>query len=258
MLGYLAALLATNIKAGFARRGEALTAAFLMLANNLAFFVIWIIYFARFPSLGGWQREDVALLYGMAAWAFGLCVAITGGFRDLGRAIADGGLDVHLGRPRHPLPSLLLSRSIPSGFGDLASALVLWFVLGGRSLAELPLLIALATAGAVVMLATFVAGNSVVFWWPRAARMAEELVNIVLTLCVYPQHVFGPVIRLALFTILPTAFVTQLPVEAVRDADWAKAAYVVAAAFGYAALAVYIFERGLRHYASGNRMVLAR
>jgi len=66
------------------------------------------------------------------------------GVRDLAQTIVDGGLDLHLGRPRHPLPSLLLSRSAPSGLGDLASALVFWLWLAGRGMAELPLLILVA------------------------------------------------------------------------------------------------------------------
>jgi ABC-type uncharacterized transport system permease subunit len=176
----------------------------------------------------------------------------------MGRAIADGGLDVHLGRPRHPLPSLLLSRSIPSGFGDLASAPVMWLVLGGRSFADLPLLIALGTAGAVVMLATFVMGQCLVFWWPRAVRLGEELVNVVLMISVYPQHVFGAGMRILLFTLLPVAFISQLPVEAVREADAFKAMAVMAAALVYGALAIFVFDCGLKRYASGNRMVVNR
>jgi ABC-2 type transport system permease protein len=258
MLSYLLGLLLTNIRAGFARRGEAWISVALMFANNVTFFIIWMIYFARFRELDGWRQEDVALLYGMAAWAFGLSVALTGGFREMARAITDGGLDVHLGRPRHPLPSLLLSRSIPSGFGDLASAPVMWLVFGGRDIAELPLLILLASAGSVVMLATFVIGQCVVFWWPRAVRLGEELVNVVLMISVYPQHVFGAGIRIVLFTLLPVAFISQVPVEAVREADPTKVAMVILAACIYAALAVFIFERGLRHYASGNRMVVNR
>jgi len=35
-----------------------------------AFFVIWALYFQRFPDLRGWGREDMAMLYGFAA--FGL------------------------------------------------------------------------------------------------------------------------------------------------------------------------------------------
>jgi ABC-type uncharacterized transport system permease subunit len=75
---------------------------------------------------------------------------------------------------------------------------------------------------------------------------------------VYPQHVFGSTVRLVLFTLLPVAFMAQVPVEAIREADPLKALSVIAAAIFYGALAVIVFDRGLGHYASGNRMVTNR
>jgi ABC-2 type transport system permease protein len=197
----------------------------------------------------------VALLYGVVAWAYGLAVAGAGGVRDIGRAIVDGSLDVHLGRPRHPLPSLLFSRSTPSGFGDLLSALVLWLWLGGRGVADLPLLIVLSTAACGVLLATTTIAHSLVFWWPRAVKIGEQVYEVIVMIAVYPQHVFGPSVRLALFTILPVAFISQVPVEAVREASIEKAVAVLVAAALYGALAVLVFDRGLRRYTSGNRMV---
>jgi ABC-2 type transport system permease protein len=256
--GYLGALLATNLKAGFARPGAAATQLVLMFANNLVFFVVWALYFERFPDLRGWGKADVALLYGIAAFGYGLVVAFAGGMRDIARAIVDGSLDVHLGRPRHPLPSLVMSRSIPSGLGDVASAPVLWFWLGERGLADLPLLVGLSVAGGLVMMATIVIAQCAVFWWPATLRLAEQFWEVVLMIAVYPQHVFGAGVRLVLFTLLPVAFMSQVPVEAIREADPAKALSVVAAAILYGALAVVVFDRGLRRYASGNRMVTNR
>ena len=56
-------------------------------------------------------------------------------------------------------------------------------------------------------------------------------------------------------TACSAAFVGLLPVEAVRDGDIAKALAIAAGALVYAALAAAIFARGLRRYASGNRLV---
>jgi ABC-2 type transport system permease protein len=254
-LAYIGALLATSLRAGFARPGAALAQLALMFLNNLIFFIVWALYFDRFPDLRGWGRADVALLYGIAAFGFDLAVALAGGMRDVGRAIADGSLDVHLGRPRHPLPSLLISRSIPSGFGDAASAFLLWTWLGERGLVELPLLVLLAAAGGIVMVATIVIAQCLVFWVPSALRLADQFWEVIVMISVYPQHIFGSGIRLVLFTLLPVAFMSQVPVEAVREASVEKTLLVVGAAVFYGALAVLVFDRGLRRYTSGNRMV---
>ena len=256
--GYLGALIATNLRAGFARPGPAAMQLVLMAINNLIFFVVWALYFDRFPSLRGWGQADVAMLYGVAAFGFGVSVALAGGVRDLARTIVDGGLDVHLGRPRHALPSLLMSRSIPAGFGDAASALVLWLWIGERSLSDLPILVGLSIAGGVVMLSSIAIAQCAVFWWPGALKLADQFWEVTVMISVYPQHVFGSGVRLVLFTVLPVAFMSQVPVEAVREADPLKALSVVAAAIVYGALAVVVFDRGLRRYASGNRMVVNR
>ena len=254
-LDYLLALTRLNIRSGLAPAGVAMLSALLMFGNNVIFFAIWSIYFANFSSLRGWTLADMALLLGMCEWAFGLAVVLAGGMRHLAQTIVDGGLDVHLGRPRHPLPSLLMSRSLPSGLGDLASAPVFWLVFAGRSLGDLPLLLLVATAAGVVLTATVVVMQCLVFWLPRALGLCEDLFNMFLMTAVYPQHAYGFMVRMLLFTLFPTALVSFLPVEAVRDADPLKALAMIGAAFVYVGIAAVVFERGLRRYASGNRIM---
>jgi ABC-2 type transport system permease protein len=257
-LRYLLALARLNIGAGLARPWLALTAAAMMLGNNLIMSVVWLVYFSDFSNLRGWRFEDLALLMGIVAWAFGLTVFLLAGVRDLAQTIVDGGLDPHLGKPRHPLPGLLMSRSSPSGLGDMASAFVFWLWLAGRGLGELPLLLLVATAAAIVVAATVTAMQCLVFWVPGAVALSEELFNTFMMVAFYPQHPFGFTVRLMLFTVFPTAFVGLLPVLAIRDPDPMKVLALLAAAAVYAGIALLIFERGLRRYASGNRMVELR
>jgi ABC-2 type transport system permease protein len=256
--GYLATLARLNIGAALARPFLAVTSAAMMLGNNLILSLIWVIYFANFSSLRGWALDDLMLLMGIVAWAFGLTIFLLAGVRDLAQTIVSGGLDLHLGRPRHPLPSLLMSRSGPAGLGDLASALIFWFWLAGRGPGDLPLLILVATAAAVIVAATATASQCLVFWLPGAVPLCEELFNTFLMVAFYPQHPFGFTVRLMLFTVFPTAFVALLPVEAVREADPLKVLALLAAALFYGWLAIVIFERGLRRYASGNQMLELR
>jgi ABC-2 type transport system permease protein len=255
---YLLAQFALNLRTGFARTWFALSMAAAMCLNNLTFFLVWVIYFSQFSGLAGWQSQDVALLIGIIAWAYGLLVVAGDGVRQLARSVADGRLDIYLGRPRHPLPGLILSRSTPSGLGDMASALLFWFWLGERSPAELPYLLCLSTAAAFVFGAITVVGQSLAFWWPRAVRFCEEIFEMMVMVSFFPQHVFGWMARLALFTVFPVAFASLLPVEAVREADPWKALAVVAAAAFYSTLAVAVFNRGLKRYESGNRMIEIR
>ncbi|HKF72460.1 MAG TPA: ABC-2 family transporter protein [Stellaceae bacterium] len=252
---YVGSLLRLTLQSLRARPAAALSAAFFMFANNLVFFVTWAIYFANFSALKGWRIEDVALLAGIVVWAYGVAVFFAGGVRTLARTIVDGGLDAHLGRPRHPLPSLLLGRPIASGLGDMASALPFWLWLGQRSVADLPLLLLVATAAAVILGSAIAIMQCLVFWWPRAVGFCEHLYEMFVMVTYYPQHAYGFGARVLLLTVFPAALIGFLPAEAIRRHSALLVAAVMAAAAIYAGLALAVFNLGLRRYASGNRFV---
>jgi viologen exporter family transport system permease protein len=257
-LRFLVALLGLNLDAMRARPRWALASIAMMFGNNVVFYLVWVIYFGAFSSLGGWRQPDIALLFGLFAWAFGLVSFLSGGVRMIAQTIVDGGLDLHLGRPCHPLPTLLLARCEPSGIGDLASALVFWLWLGERSLAELPLIVLMASAAAVVLCATVVIIQCLVFWVPTAIALCEELFNTLLLVTFYPQHPFGLTVRIVLFTIFPSAFMAFFPAEVIRHPDAGGVLLMLAAAAVYSLLAVLVFDRGLRRYRSGNRLLELR
>lgn len=257
-LRYIASLLRLTLQALRARPAVALSAAGFMAANNLVFFVTWAIYFANFSTLKGWRLEDVALLAGMVVWAYGVAVVFAGGVRTMARTIVDGGLDVHLGRPRHPLPSLLFGRPVPSGLGDMASALPFWLWLGGRSIGDLPLLILVATSAAVILGSAVAIMQCLVFWWPRAVGFCEHLYEMFVMVTYYPQHAYGFGARVLLLTVFPAALIGFLPAEAVRAHSALLMITVVGAAVVYGGLALLVFNLGLRRYASGNRFVELR
>jgi ABC-2 type transport system permease protein len=255
---YIVALLWVNVRAARAQSTATLTAAAMMFGNNVIVFSIWFIYFAKFSSLGGWQLRDMGIMIGVIAWAFGLTVVFAGGVRDIAHTIVDGRLDIYLGRPRHPLPALLLSKSIASGIGDLLSALVFWIVVGKVTPLEFAFLIVLATTAAVTFGATLTISQCIVFWWPRAHSLCEDLFNMLMMVMFYPQHPYGLIVRIVLMTVFPTALIALLPVEAVREGSVSKALVVIVAAGCYALLAKWTFDRGVRSYSSGNRMLELR
>jgi len=254
-LRYLSTLLRMTQKVALASPAAWAAQVVLMAANNLIFFVFWTLFFARFGELGGWSLADVAVFTGIICWSFGMLLAAASGALELGRSIVDGRLDIYLARPRHPLPALILGQSTPSGVGDMASAFVFWLWLGERSVADLLFLVILSTASAAVLAASIVLIHSIVFWRPGWIALAEESFFLLVMVGFYPQHVFGFWGRVVVFTVLPAGFIALLPAEAMREVDLLKGMAVLAAAAGYGALAIAVFDRGLRRYASGNRMV---
>src|SRR6185436_1315234 len=111
------------------------------------------------------------------------------------------------------------------------------------------------TAAAVVVCATTVIIQCLVFWAPKAFALCEELFMTLLMVTYYPQHPFGLSVRIVLFTVFPAAFIAFFPAEVVRHPDLGGVLGMLAAALAYAALAVVVFDRGLRRYRSGNRLL---
>jgi ABC-2 type transport system permease protein len=252
-LTFVRALVRTNLKAALALRGAFAMQAVFMMLNNLTFFVFWWVLMSRVDSLRGWRLADVELLFGIVAVSVGLTMTVAGGVRHLGRFIEEGDLDTLLTQPRSVLVYALGVRSQPSGAGDVASGLAFIAMSGAVSWRALPLLIGAIAASALVCLACAIAFYSLAFWLGRIDTAARQLWDLLITFSLYPEPLFGGVLRLALFTVLPAGFVGYLPVRVVHDPSLAQVGLLLAAAAGYLALAVILFERGLRRYASGSR-----
>jgi ABC-2 type transport system permease protein len=252
-LAFARGLLATNLKATLALRGAFFMQAAFMALNNLTFFVFWWALMRRVPAIRGWRLEEVELLFGLVAAAFGLTVTVAGGVRELGRLIEDGDLDTLLTQPRSVLVYALGMRSMPSGAGDVMSGALLIGASGYLSLQSAPLVIAATLASAIVFLATGILFFSLAFWLGKAETIGRQLWELLITFSVYPEPLFGGALRLLLFTILPAGFVGYLPVAVVRAPSLPQVCLLVLGAAGYLALAVLVFERGLRRYTSGSR-----
>lgn len=252
-LAFARGLLATSLKATIALRGAFFMQVVFMALNNLTFFVFWWALMRRVPVIRGWHLGDVQLLFGLVAAAFGLTVTVAGGVRHLGRFIEDGDLDTLLTQPRPVLVYALGLRSQPSGIGDIISGAFLIAASGYLSWQSAPLVIAGVVASAIVFLATGIVFFSLAFWLGKVETLARQLWELLITFSLYPEPLFGGVLRLALFTILPAGFVGFLPVALVRAPSLPQVCLLAAGAAGYLALAVLVFNRGLRRYTSGSR-----
>lgn len=247
------ALIATNLKASFARRGAFFLQVGMMALNNVIFFTTWWIFFNRFDEIRGWRIGDVMALHGVVACAFGCAVILGGGVRELARMIADGELDVFLTQPKPALLHATGSQTFAAGWGDLLSGLAFLAVSGVVSPTEIPVALLAVSLSAIVFLATGIIIHSAAFWLGNVHGLARQVWEFMLTFAMYPQPLFTGPLRLLLFTVLPAGFIGYLPVGLLREFSLEGVAGTVAGAVIYASLAAWVFERGLRRYSSGSR-----
>jgi ABC-2 type transport system permease protein len=252
-LSFTRALVATNVKATLALRGAFVVQVVFMALNNFTFFVFWWALMGRVTTLRGWRLGDIQMLFGMVAAAFGLTVTVAGGVRHLGRFIENGDLDTLLTRPKSVLVQALGLRSQPSGFGDLISGLIFITWSGQVAWRTVPYVFVVIVASAIVLLSCGIAFFSLGFWLGRVETVATQLWELLVTFSLYPEPLFGGTLRLVLFTVLPAGFIGYLPLRILRAPSLGSVAILLTVATLYLCLAVVIFDRGLRRYASGSR-----
>lgn len=253
---FLLALVATNLRAAAGHRGAFWLQAGLMFGNNLIFFVFWWLLLRRVDSLGGWRLPDLATLYGIVAGAYGTSVLLGGGARNLARTIDDGGLDALLVHPKPVLLHAVGSHAEASGVGDLASSVLLLAWSGHASgVGGVALAILFAVCGALVLTSAGILAHSLAFWCGPINAFARQVWEYLITLSVYPASIWPLPLRTLAVLAIPSGVVGTLPAEALRAPSAGAVTIVVAATVAWTALAVFVFHRGLRAYASGSRFV---
>jgi ABC-2 type transport system permease protein len=249
-LRFLRALVATSLKVSMANRAAFLLQAAFMALNNLLFFSTWWILFARFERVGSYAMPDMLLLFGVTAAGFGLSVVLCGGTLELARTITEGELDAFLVQPKNVLLRAVASRSVASGWGDLVSGFVLIGLSDPARLRWAPLAVALAALGFV---ASACAVHSLAFWLGRIDGLVRVFMEMIMTFSLYPPTLFGVGLRAVLFTIVPAGAIAYLPVELLRAPGLRTLATALLGVAVYVVLAAWLFQRGLRNYASGSR-----
>ncbi len=244
----LLSLWRVNFRAHHSNLKISLLTGFVMFAQNLMFFMMWIVFFGAIRQVKGWQLTDVGLMLGIITAAAGCAMFVADGVRTIGYKIADGSIDAFLVRPCHALPALLLSRSQASGLGDILSGPFYWFVFGGAQLSDLPFLILLTLLAACIFLAALVVFYSLPFWISRSSRFPDQLFEVLIIASTIPQHVQPWGVKAVLFTIIPAGFISLLPASLAHHFDPLGFAALIGAAGVYALIALAVFNAGVRRY----------
>ncbi len=184
--------------------------------------VVILVVFGRVQSLGGFERDEVLLMYGLAGIAFGLADLAVGQLDDLPRWIRTGEFDVLLARPLGALAQLATSDLQLRRLGRVAVGLaVLVVVVTGAGVAPTPLNLALLVVtplvGTVVISAIWVATCAVSFWVVEGREVANAFTYGSSLTTSYPVTVFGPWLRRVFCFAVPSAFVAYFPALALLD-----------------------------------------
>jgi ABC-2 type transport system permease protein len=251
-LVFLLALWKANLLSAMEYRAAFITQFVGMMLNNAVYFMFWVIFFDRFKQVRGWGLQDMMILFGVVATAFGVSVYLFGNVLNLAEVVANGRLDYYLSLPRPVLLHVLASRSLPSGLGDATYGLLSFAFAGQFTLEALARFVLGTILAMTVFLSFLILVQSLGFWMGNATLLANQALNAMITFSIYPITLFDGTAKFLLFTILPAAFVGAIPAEFVRAFSLQTLAQLTAAALAFLLLSVLTFQRGLRRYESGS------
>lgn len=256
----LAAFLGTYWRANLAAQAEYRLSfaaqVVAMMVNNSTWLAFWALFFARFPEVRGWTFPDMVACWSVGAAGLGLSRLLFGGATLIPGLIETGGLDTYLPQPKPVLLHVLAGRMSAFALGDL-----LWGTAGFLALYPWRPWHLAGFAVAVPAVAALVTGvlvltGSLAFWLGRSGTLQTQVYSGLLHFATWPPTVYGPEVRLLLYTVLPALLMGYVPARALREASAAGLLGLAAAGAAFAAAGVLVFARGLRRYESGNRLLL--
>ena len=241
-----------NVQAAMEYRVSFWVQIITMIANDSLWLFFWWTYFHQFPLTHGWQATDIIILWAISACGFGLCMGIFGNARYIAALIMNGGLDAYLGMPRHALLHACIATSDTSAWGDIIFALGAFVLFLHPDIWHIGLFVLLALQVGLIFTAFLVILSSLAFFLGNTEGLAQQLLGALVSFSTYPMNIFSGVVRLLLFTVVPAGFVSFVPLQLLHTFTWPLLGGMLGFTLLIVAVAVGLFELGLRRYESGN------
>lgn len=255
-LGLAAAYIRFNVKSQLEYRAAFVSQSVAMFINDCFWLAYFVLLFERFPIVKGFHGTEVSTLWAVTAAGFGIGHCLFGNSLALARIIANGELDTWLLYPRALLPHVVLGRMNASSFGDAVFGYVVYFVIVRPDLPHAVLFTMLTFSVALLFLGFSVITGSLSFYVGNGESLSECWRNALIAFSTYPTEIFDGKVKLLLFTLIPAAYISGFPVEALQKLSLLHAAYSLLGALTVVALAFIVFSHGLRRYESGNMVAL--
>jgi ABC-2 type transport system permease protein len=227
---------------------------FWMSANVLMIAVLYL----HTASIAGWNEYEMLLLVGTAMLIQRLLMGFFwSSLFEMGRNIRTGAFDFFLAQPGHPLFMASTRKLDPDGLLNTFVALAVVGYAARRlhlhpSAADLALYAALVLAGLVVHYSILVLTMSLTFWL-RSGQNIEGSYFTVAEFSRLPREAFHGAASVLFVWVLPAVVVSNAPARTLLHGFqplWVL--WLLATAAVWLALAVFVFNRGLRHYESAS------
>ena len=208
--------------------------------------------------LGGWQQDEVLALVGVYFFISGVIgLLIRPGMEDFIESVRDGTFDFNLTKPADAQVLVSLQRldifeiqDILLGLGVLIYAVLrLGAAIGALQIAEFLLML---VTGGVVIYSFFMILSTLSFWFVRVENILE-IFRSMYEAGRWPVSLYPGWLRYGLTFIVPVAFATTVPAEAITGRlDWQTLLLSIILAVVLFVFARIFWKIGLKHYSGAS------
>jgi ABC-2 type transport system permease protein len=252
-LAFLAKYYSISLGSAMEYKANFLVQSVGMFVNNIFWIFFWWLFFQRFGSVNGWVFQDVALLWAVTTFSFGLGAGFLRQSAKIAKLIENGMLDYYLTLPKNVLMHVILKFHYPP-MGDLFFGLMLAFLYLPEG--AWPLFLLTSVLGAIILTSVSILVNCAGFWLGRFDSAATTARDTFFIMSSYPMSVFGGFTKFFIIFIFPAGMAGGVPVELMRNFSWTWLSYMVLVTLAFCMLAIGVFYAGLKRYESGNTMML--
>lgn len=224
-----------------------------MILNNASFIILWMVFYSLKDTIGGSSFEDVLLLWGISASAYGFAHVMFKNAFDLSTVINNGKLDAYIIQPKNILLQTI-SGVTPSAFGDILYGYIILFV-SGFTVYKFILFTLFSITGSIIMVAVAVIFGSLSFWFNKSESVASTVNSMFTQFATYPEGIFDQAVKLVLYVVVPVGFAAYLPLKVLQAFNLTTLLVIIAFTVAITVIAFMVFYRGLGRYSSSNLMI---
>lgn len=182
------------------------------------FFIAFALAMTQFGEIGGWTLGEVAFLWGMAEFSFGVMDMVFSGFDYdfFGPMVIKGTFDQLLLRPVNITLQVLGSRFVLRRFGKITEGLIIFII--GLSMVNIQWSIGKIIYLPILMISQilffgslFIIGATTTFWTKERLEILNVFTYGGSEIMSYPMHIFPRAIRLLFTFVVPAIFLSYFP-----------------------------------------------
>lgn len=221
-------------------------------------FLSILMFFQRFPNIGGWSLYQVALCYAVTHIAFSLSECFARGFDSFSSLVINGDFDRILVRPRSTVLQVLGSKFEFTRVGRLAqSIIVLIFALININvdwdIYKAITLVLMILSGIFIFIGIYMLGASLCFWTLEGLEVINIFTDGGREMSQYPLSIYKEWVRKFFTFVIPFGTVNYLPLLFILDKEGANNIFymfIPLSGILFLIPCILVWSFGVKHYKS--------